>query len=159
MGVTSCLPQNSVTQPNPSSTQTHVSSPLLLHLLLKLKTFLLTASTLYGKQRRVSLLQESLRLMLMGRSSRRVTRTEIFMTPLQQIFLSLDFTGQLIQYRDWATGWTTGVQFPEWVMMVLFLRATASHQASYTLCTGGSCLRGKAAGAWSWLFASIECQG
>jgi hypothetical protein len=30
------------------------------------------------------------------------------------------------QYRDYATGWTTGVQFPEWAMMRIFLLTTAS---------------------------------
>jgi len=67
------------------------------------------------------------------------------------------------QCSDYATGWTTGVQFPAEVgIFSLHRRAetgSVAHSASYPMGTVGSFPGSKAAEAWRWSLTSIWCRG
>jgi len=56
--------------------------------------------------------------------------------------------GWLIQYSDWAMGWTTGIQFPTGAEIISLRHrsqtGSAVHPASYPTGTGGSFRRNKA---------------
>jgi hypothetical protein len=60
------------------------------------------------------------------------------------MFLYTRELGQLSQYRDWATGWMTRVQFPAGKIMGMFFFLTMS---SYPRCTRCSFPRDKVAEA------------
>jgi len=66
-----------------------------------------------------------------------------------------------IHYRDKATGWTTGVQFPAVTMMEIFSSPPLPDwvlrriQLPIHSVAGVSFPRVKAAGTWSWKFTFI----
>jgi len=58
----------------------------------------------------------------------------------------------ITQYREYATCWATGVQFPKWALTEFLFTTASRHvlgptQVSYPVCTGDSYPGGKAAGA------------